>query len=464
MAAKALANRPHLWIWMTVSAACALGLFLTYFMFVEAPPPRRVVIAAGSKDGAYFRFAERYAELLKKEGIFLDVRTTEGSVENLRLLADERSDVSVGFVQTGIADPEKSGSLVSLASLYREPLWIFYRDSQPVDRLTQLRGKRIAVGADGSGTRAIAIQLLETNGIDADQAEFVSKSGTAAADALENQEVDAAFFVAGIEAAYIQRLLRATDVRLAELAQADAYERQFRFVSAVTLHAGLIDIKHNIPTKDTVLIAPAATLVAHTSLHPALIALLLKVATKVHRSGDLLATTGEFPSPSLVDLPLSDDAERYFRVGPPVLQRILPFWLASLVDRLKIMVIPLIMLLMPLLKVAPPLVRWQTRRKIYMWYSELRKIDQLTIHGMSGSEAKESSEKLQVLEQQIAHVGVPLSYMEEYYNLRLHLNLVRTRVNAIADQEEFSTGGTLETLGKYTGEIRLKEYRPKESA
>ncbi|HEY0983211.1 MAG TPA: hypothetical protein VGE80_13870, partial [Schlesneria sp.] len=174
-----------------------------------------------------------------------------------------------------------------------------------------------------------------------------------------------------------------------------------------------------------------ATLVAHRSLHPALVSLLLKVATKVHQQGDLLSNVGEFPSPKLTDLPLNPEAERYFRSGPPVLQRFMPFWLASMLDRLKIMIIPLIMLLMPLMRVAPPLVRWQTRRKIYLWYDELRRIDLRSIDGMTIEEADSSLEHLHRLEQQIARIGVPLSYMEEYYNLRLHLNLVRSRVLSI---------------------------------
>lgn len=393
-------------------------------------------MASGSADGAYHQFAERYKELLQKEGVTLDVRTTHGSVENVQLLLDQASDVDVAFVQTGIAVPEKSDSLMALASLYREPLWIFHRGSGSIERLTQLQGQRIAIGPEGSGTRGIALQLLSANGINPEKAELKDIGGTAATDALENNEIDTAFFVAGVDAPYIQRLLHMPDVQLVELKDAKAYERRFRFLSTVTIHEGLLDLQHNIPSHDTILVAPAATLVAHDSLHPALITLLLKVATKVHRSGDLMATTGEFPSAALTDLPLSDDADRYFRVGPPVLQRILPFWLASLVDRLKIMLIPLIMLMMPLVRMAPPLVRWQTRRKIYLWYEALRKIDQLSIHGMSAEEARQSLEDLKRLEQQIAHVGVPLSYMEEYYNLRLHLNLVRARVSTALPQPD----------------------------
>ena len=417
--------------WLAILLVCIGGLVTTYYLFVEAPPPRRLVIATGAREGAYYRFAERYAELLKREGVTLDIRTTQGSVENLKLLMDEHSDVSVAFVQTGIADPEHSGSLYALASLYREPLWIFYRGPTGIDRLTQLKGRRIGIGSAGSGTHGIALQLLKANGFDEESDKLLSLGSNDAADALEKSEIDAAFFVAGIDAKYIERLITNQDVHLIELAHVEAYERQFRFLTSVTIHEGLLDLEHNIPSKDIELIAPAATLVAHHSLHPALVSLLLKIAGKIHQKGDLLSNVGEFPSSKMTDLPLSEDAERFFRSGPPVLQQFLPFWLASLVDRLKIMIIPLIMLMMPLLRVTPPLVRWQTRRKIYKWYAELRQIDQQTIKGMSQEEAAKSLEHLQRLEQRIARVGVPLSYMEEYYNLRLHLHLVRTHVNLI---------------------------------
>lgn len=428
------ANRSQFWVWSIVVLACTLGLAGTYILCVEAPPPRHIVIAAGSRDGAYFRFAERYAELLKQEQVTLDIRVTEGSVENVELLLDKKSDVEVAFVQTGIVDPEKSSSLQALGSLYREPLWIFYRGAETIDRLTQLKGLRIAIGHEGSGTRAIATQLLAANGIEENDAELIEMGGSAAADALEDQKVDVAFFVAGIETPFLRRLLTADGIRMVELSQVEAYQRQFRFLSTVTIHEGLIDVARNIPTRNTVLIAPAATLIAHSSLHPALASLLLKVATKVHRGANLLASSGEFPSPSLTDLPLSEEAERFFRVGPPVLQRILPFWMASMADRLKVMMIPLIMLLMPLFRMTPPLVRWQTRRRIYMWYGRLRKIDQQAIHGMELEQAMQSMTELQLLEKQIAHVGVPLSYMEEYYNLRVHLNFVCAQVGAIIER------------------------------
>ncbi len=428
MSAQVSRDSSNVWAWLAMLVGGLAALVVGYVLLVEAPPPRRVVISTGSQEGAYFRFAQRYAELLKQDGITLDVRSSKGSVENLKLLNDEDSDVDIALVQSGIADPAQCENLKSLCSLYREPLWIFYRGPDSVDRLAQLEGKRVAIGPEGSGTRAIAMQLLQANEMDGAHAELVAISGNDAADALQSGEIDTAFFVAGIDAAYIQRLIKDPAIKLVELVHADAYLRRFRYLSTVTVHAGLLDLKNNVPAKDTVLIAPAATLVAKDSLHPALIPLLLKAATKVHHSGDLLTTTGEFPSKSFTDLPFSEDAEHFFRFGPPVLQRFLPFWLASLIDRTKLMIIPLVVLLMPLIRVAPPLVRWRTRRKIYLWYVMLRQIDQKAIQGISAAEARKSLDALKALEHQIANLGVPLSYMDEYYNLRLHLHLVRTRV------------------------------------
>lgn len=422
---------------MAVTAGCITGIVVPFVLLVEAPPPHRIVIATGRQDGAYYRFAQRYAELLRKEGITLELRATNGSVENLKLLQDPNSEVSVALVQSGIADPQTTESLQALCSLYYEPLWIFYRGSKDIDRLTELRGARLAVGPEGSGTRGIALQLLTANGITGSQADLKPVAGAQAAEALKNDEVDAAFFVAGVDTGYIQQLLQATDIRLIELSQAEAYERRFRFLSKLTIPSGgLLELKDNIPAKDTVMIAPCATLVTRKSLHPALIALLLNVATKVHSGGDLLTNPGEFPSALHTDLPLSEHASHYFRFGPPVLQRLLPFWVASLVDRLKIMIIPLIVVLMPLLRAAPPLVRWRTRRKIYLWYARLRQIDQKAIYGMSVAEAQESLTALNTFEQQLALVGVPLSYMEEYYNLRMHLNLVRSRVRTLLSENK----------------------------
>jgi TRAP transporter TAXI family solute receptor len=405
-------------------------------MFVEPPPPHKIVIASGSPNGAYFRFAQKYADELKKDHLTLEVRETAGSVENLELLGQKDSGVSVAIVQGGVASPEQIQEFHALGSMYHEPLWVFYRGDNRLVRLSELAGKRIGIGPQGSGTQAIARQLLAVNGLIESQsaqqngrAVLVEESVADSAKALQKGELDAAFFVAAFEADYIQALLHDPGVKLLSFDQHEAYHRRFRFLDPVTVPAGLANLGTNVPSQDISLLAPTAMLVVRKDFHPALVPLLLMTASRIHGRGDELSDPGEFPSPSFCDFPVSDDAKRFYTSGQPVLQRLLPFWVASLVDRAKVMLIPVIMLMMPLIRAAPPLMRWRTRRKIYRWYSDLREIDQRLLAGLSGPEVDQELARLNEIEHQVAHVDVPLSYMEEFYHLRLHLDMLQQRLN-----------------------------------
>jgi TRAP transporter TAXI family solute receptor len=434
------------WVW--ILGSCLAVLVATYVMFVEPPPPHKIVIASGARNGAYFRFAREYSEDLKREGLSVEVRETAGSVENLRLLGQEDSGVAVAIVQGGVASPEEVGRFYALGSLYREPLWVFQRGDRRLDRLSQVAGKRIGVGPTGSGTYAVAMRLLAANGlIDPGSSggnartALVQENVAAAATALQKGELDAAFFVAAFEADYIQDLLKDSRVNLLSFSQHEAYHRRFRFLSPVTVPAGMVNLGQNIPGQDVSLLAPTAMLAVRKDFHPALVPLLLTAATRVHSKGDELNDPGEFPSESYCEFSVSEDATRYYRFGQPVLQRLLPFWLASLVDRAKVMLIPLVMLMMPLLRAAPPLMRWRTRRKIYRWYSDLREIDQRLIAGLAGPELDREISRLQDIEHQVAYVDVPLSYMEEFYHLRTHLGMLQHHLLELRGRSESSVVG-----------------------
>jgi uncharacterized protein len=258
----------------------------------------------------------------------------------------------------------------------------------------------------------------------------------ASAEALRKGDLDAAFVVAAPEAEYVKILLHDDGVRLLSFDQQEAYHRKFRYLSSVTLPMGLINLDRNLPAHDVALLAPTAMLVARKDLHPALVPLLLTIATRVHRSGDELSYPGEFPSASFTDFPVSEEARHFYKSGPPVLQRFLPFWPASLVERAKIMVIPLVMLLMPLMRLAPPLVRWRIRRKVYLWYSALRVIDEKLVAGLSGAQIDSELARLDDIERQVTQVDVPLGYMKEFYHLRSHLTMLQENLkNARARQQ-----------------------------
>jgi uncharacterized protein len=428
-------RRKAMLVWAWIVGFCLAALIATYVMFVELPPPHQIVIASGSQNGAYYRFARKYAEELKKDGISVEVRETAGSVENLRLLTQDGSGVGLAIVQSGVATASEIEKLCALGSLYHEPLWVFYRSEAPIERLSQLAGKRLGVGPKGSGTNAIALKLLALNGLlglesarENSHAVMVEEDVASAAKALMKGELDATFFVAAFEADYVQALLHDPHVRLLSFLQHEAYHRRLRFLASVTFPAGMANLGQNLPAQDVALLAPTAMLVARKDFHPALVPLLLTTATRIHGRGDELSEPGEFPSESYCDFSLNDDAKRFYKSGQPVLQQLLPFWLASLADRAKVMLIPLVMLLMPLFKVAPPLLRWRTRRKIYRWYSDLRSIDQRLVDDLSSTELDQELARLTKIEHQIARVDVPLSYMEEFYHLRLHLGMLRQRL------------------------------------
>ncbi len=437
-------RRKHsLSVWVWIVGFCLAALIATYMMFVEPPPPRKIVIASGSSKGAYFDFAKKYADELQKEGLSVEVRETAGSVENLDLLSQKSSGVAVAIVQSGVASSEQEQHFYALGSLYREPLWVFYRGDKPLERLSQLAGKRIGVGPVGSGTHAIAMQLLAANGLidsrssqENSRAVLLQEDVALSVTALHKGELDAAFIVAAFDAPYIQALLNDRTVNLLSFDQHEAYRRRFRFLAPVTVPVGMVNLAENTPAREVALLAPTATLVVRKDFHPALVPLLLMTATRIHGKGDELSSPGEFPSESYCDFPVSEDANHFYASGQPVLQRLLPFWVASLVDRAKVMLIPLVMLMMPLLRAAPPLLRWQTRRKIYLWYSDLREIDQRLVAGLSGPELDEELARLDDIEHQVAYLDVPLSYMEEFYHLRLHLAMVKQHLVALRARSE----------------------------
>jgi hypothetical protein len=289
---------------------------------------------------------------------------------------------------------------------------------------------RLATGQPGSGTHALVQTLLEDNHLEADTDHLLPLGGDEALGALTEGRVDAAMFVAAPSAPLIRSLLHRQDIRLMSFARAAAYTRIHHALATLTLPEGTIDLQADIPPHATTLLAATANLVAREDFHPALVSLLLQAATRVHGAGGLFEQPGEFPSASNVDFPLNPHAQHYYRYGQPFLQRYLPFWTANLIDRLKIMLLPLITLLVPMFKLMPPVFRWQVRRKIYRWYRELQALDAQTPAETPAARFREMLQQLDAIEEEVRQVRVPLSYRDELYNLRLHIDLVRQRLQA----------------------------------
>ncbi len=401
-----------------------VGFWIAY-QFVDPAPPRRVAITTGAANGAYHVFAERYRRVLDRYGIRLDIRESSGSIENLGRLKDDGAGVDIGFVQAGIAQEGQDSELVSLGNVYFEPVWVFYRSTAVLDRLTQLHGRRVAIGGEGSGTQLLALQLLLASGFETDSAGLVTLDGEAAEAALKSGTLDAVFYIAAPEAPVVQRLLRMPGVRLMSFVQAEAYARRMPFLSVVTLPRGGVDLVADIPARDTTLVAPTAHVVARADLHPALVSLLAQVLSEVHGKAGLFGRAGEFPSFRDQDFPHSGDAARYYKSGAPFLQRYLPFWLAVFLERIVVMLIPVVALLIPASRIVPAVYSWRIRSRIYRWYGELKFLEHEIREHFSAERVGEFMERLDRVEDNANARPVPLAFTNELYILREHINLVR---------------------------------------
>lgn len=420
-------TRGDLWkIYGPLLAVVAIAFAVT-LATLEPPPPTRFKLAAGAKTGAYYAYAERYRETLLPEGYEIEIVETAGSAENLELLTS--GAVPLALVQGGAAAAAgESGEVGSLASLFYEPLWVFQRRDRAVEHLHDFAGLRLAVGEEGSGTRALVLPLLAANGVDGSTAELVELAAGAAAGELEAGTVDAAFFVTSPEAPYVARLLAREDVELLPITRSRAYRKDHPYLSRVELGEGVVDLVRNLPDYDVPMLATTASLVASPDLHVGLIPLLLEAAKKVHGSGSVFVDPGTFPSVDYVDFPMHRIASRYLTTGPTFLYRVLPYRTAAAIDRLKILLLPFITLLIPLFRIGPPIYRWRIRSRIYRWYEDLKSIDESRKKDLSAEDLDELLATVGELEQEVTDVSVPLSYMDEYYRLREHVELIRQKL------------------------------------
>ncbi len=421
--------------WHTILPVIAIlaGTAWLAYQFVQPAPPRKLVMTSGAEGGAYETFAAEFRDILAREGIEVELRASAGSVDNLNRLKDDESGVSVGFVQGGIAKSEDGANLMSLASLYYEPLWVFYRNGPEVDRVRAFRGKRIAIGSQGSGTRALSLQVLKLAGLDESNTTFVALGANESADALMLGRIDAAFVIGSPESPVVHKLMHVKSVQLMNFSHAEAYTRYLPFLSHVVLPKGGINLVDDAPAHDVHLIAPTANLVVRDDIHPALVSLLMQAANEVHGDSGMLHKAGEFPSSKYLDIPQSLDARRYIKDGPPFLQRHLPFWMAVLFDRLVVMLIPILAVLIPLMKLAPVAYAWRIKSRIYRWYGKLKVLEVDMEAAKKAAEIAELQKRLDVIEASVSHIPTPLAYTDYLYNLRSHINLVRDNLRKRAE-------------------------------
>jgi len=489
-----------------IVAISAAAIWLA-IRLIQPAPPDTLTITAGPPGSSFWNSAQRYKAILARNGVTLKVLPSAGSMENLERLSDPNASVDVGFVQSGVslarqdtagtaasstssanaasaavvsteasaagpasvaaggsdgiasassssaaaapgasqagANPRDAEHPVSLGSVAYVPLVIFYEGPKQV-RLSGFAGKRIAIGLEGSGTRALALALLKANGIEPGGATtLLPLTGEAAAHALTTHEIDAAFLTGdSAQPPVMARLLRTPGVRLFSFSQARAYARRFPYLTDIELPMGAFDLGKNLPPEPVHTIAPTAELIARDSLHPALSDLLVEAAKEVHGRANLLQNAGEFPSPVMHDFPISDDAARYYKSGKSFLYRVLPFWLASLADRLIVLLVPIIVVLVPGVRLIPSLYAWRVKSRIYRWYGALIAIERAALDENSTDEERAASlAKLADIEGAVNRLKMPLAYADQFYVLREHIGFVRARLTQAYDEHTHTEAG-----------------------
>jgi TRAP-type uncharacterized transport system substrate-binding protein len=416
----------------------AAGLLWGAYQLLQPNPPRTVVLATGVAQGAYDSFGKRYAELLARHGITVQLRNTQGSADNLALLQRPDSGVDIAFVQGGTwqkpagADADADPGLQSLGRMFHEPIWLFYRTDSArrlarapqITRLAQLAGGTLNVGAPGSGVPPLLQALLEANRIAPGAIAIQQQPTTPAVVDLLAGRIDALALASAPESLMVQMLLQTPGIALFDVAQAEAYSRRFPFLSPVLLPRGVADLSRDLPPADVRLLAPTAALVAREGLHPALVQLFMQAAQQVHGGAGWFQHKGDFPNAGDSEWPIAAEAQRFYSGGVPFLQRYLPFWLANLADRMWLALLAIVAVLIPLARVLPPVYEFRIRRRVFRWYAQLRAVDE----AVGRRPADELRAELADIEAHVGRVTVPLSYADELYSLRGHIDMVRQRL------------------------------------
>jgi TRAP transporter TAXI family solute receptor len=423
-------RRRFLIIWALV-AMTVLGWAL-----VTALKPalqRTIVMTTGADNGIYRGFAERYAPILKRAGITLDIRSSSGSVENYQRLTDPGSEYEVGFIQSGTTSPKETDNLQTIAAVSYEPIWVFYRGDTVINRLAQLRGKRVAIGVPGSGLLHVSLVLLGYSGVDHDNTRLLEMDALKAYQGLESGELDAAFFIGRPDAA-MQTTLLNSDLKLMSFAQAEALVQKFPSLSKIIFPRASTSIVNDLPRTDVTLLAATALLVSKDTLHPALVYLLLDAAKTVHGGEDYFTPLGTFPNLRTEEFPVSDESARYFKSGRPFLQRYLPFWLASLIERRFLILLPFMALLIGLLQALPRLVETRIKKRLVVWYREIKSLEDETWKNTQPTRAQIAKwrDEIESIDAHASQIRIPHRYFQDVYALKQAIGVVRDRIAQVA--------------------------------
>jgi TRAP-type uncharacterized transport system substrate-binding protein len=418
---------------LAATAILLAGLYITYRL-VDPLPPRHFVIAAGIPGSGYDDFARRYARILARDGIDLEIRNTAGAVENLDLLRDPASKVQAALTTLGFAQLGDSDHLASLGGVFDAPIFVFYKSAERVTQFSQLRGKRLAIGTAGTSIRPLILQVLKAGGVADAPTRFVDLDYDRAIDALVAGEIDTAIFPSQLDTGLLRRALAAPDVRLMNVAQAEAVAKTVPGIKHVVLWQGLINLTRDIPDADVNLLASGNSLLVRKDLHPALQYLLLEAIREVHSAPGPFNRLGEFPAEQPNDLPLSLAAQSFYRSGPTFWQRYTSFWLTSLLDRILFFVVPVVLALIPVIGFASRLYRWMAVRRIVRLHRALGGLERELAQGEDKAQLAQHQARFSEIESAVRKLKVAPPFEVDLHQLRIHLSMVQDHIGRMASQ------------------------------
>jgi TRAP transporter TAXI family solute receptor len=410
-----------------VAIVSIVSLILIYFI---PTPPSKVTMATAFKGSSFEYYGRQYREIFARSNVDLELRPSSGAGENIKLLQDPRSGVQFSLMVSGISDGKHAPGLLSLGTVYNNPYWIFYSSNEPVDRLSQLMGKRIAVGPEGSATRASAEQVLGKGGVNSETATFLPFAGTTAVEALNDGKVDAVWIIGAPDATAVKSLLQSPNVRIMSFPMAEAFTRIFPDLTRMVLPQGVIDIYRNIPPNDVQLIGSTTKVLVRSDLHPEIVQLLLQTMVEVHSGSNIFQRIGEFPNGTDVEYPVAPAAIDFYKNGPSFMQRHLPLWLSVHAQRAIAVLVTAIALSLPMFRFLPTAYNWLTRRRLFYWYAQLKALEASFDTDPTGKHLPQKRAEIERIEEAVSHIHFPLTFSDQLYNLRSHIDIVRRKITS----------------------------------
>jgi TRAP-type uncharacterized transport system substrate-binding protein len=410
-----------------VAIVSIVSLILIYFF---PAPPSKITMATAFKGSSFEYYGRQYREIFARSNVELELRTTAGAVENVKLLQDPKSGVQIALVNGGVSDGKHAPGLLSLGTVYNQPFWIFYASNEPFERLSQLKGKRIAVGPVGSRTRASAEQILGKGGVNSETATLLPFAGSAAVEAMNDGKVDVVWVVGAPDASAVHSFIRDPNIRLMSFSRAEAFTRIFPELARLVLPQGVIDIDRDIPSNDVTLIGTTTKVLVRSDLHPEIVQLLLQAMVETHSGPDIFQRSGEFPNSTDVEYPVASAAIDFYKNGPSFMQRHLPLWLSVHAQRAIAVLVTAIALGLPLFRFLPSAYIWLTRRRLVYWYAQLKALEASFDAAPMDKRLTEKQAEIERIEEAVSHIHFPLTFSDQLYNLRSHIDIVRRKITS----------------------------------